>query len=84
MLFRSIHPVVGGESRHPVEGGGDGLPEVLVVYGQLPVGGLVYIVKVGIEVEQIPVSVGGIAAGGMDQILGGGIGHHGGQQIGGP
>ena len=61
----------------------DGLPEVLIVHGQLPVFGFVLGVEVGVKVEQIPVSVGGIGTGGVNQILGVGVSHHGGQQVGG-
>ena len=78
-----VDAVAGRQSGHPVEGVDDGLAEVLIVHGQLPVFGFVLGVEVGVKVEQIPVSVGGIGTGGVDQILGVGVSHHGGQQVGG-
>ena len=73
-----VDAVAGRQSGHPVEGVDDGLPEVLIVHGQLPVFGFVLGVEVGVKVEQIPVSVGGIGTGGVNQILGVGVSHHGG------
>ena len=57
--------------------------EVLVIHRQTPVVRLVLGVEIGVEVEEIPVGVGGIAAGGVDFVGILGVGHQGGEQIGG-
>ena len=81
-VARGVDGVTGGQGGHPVEGVDDGLAEILIVHGDGPVLRLILGVKIGVEVEKIPVGIGGVRPGGMDMVGGLGVGQHGAQKVG--